>query len=549
MNVTRSGLYQLFVKEDKSTWMKVVASAVLAGIFQGVIVLLINQIAAGLLDGGLHLRALLLVTLTLLAYALASYYSTTRTVALAEHAMFAKYLTIADRIRNVGTVGFETIGKGRIYSTLQANVDIIIETSKSLGSIGAGVVMILFCGVYIAYMSKIAILIVICFYLFGIFVYTTNLKNVQGVLRRGVALEGEFIQTFRHFIEGFKELKVDTAKGDDLSSNHMAVGAEKATEARVEAENRLAVNSVFVQAFYYAMIAATLLLLPRITSLSTSEIIKIAAVVLFSYGSMSRIVMSIPMVLKAGSAIRQLDGLEEELAREEERDAPCPEGVVIDGNGVIELRDASFSYPSENGNRQFVLGPVNLAIKPGEIIFIVGGNGSGKTTLLKLLCGLYRPCGGELAVNGAPLAESCYRRFRNLFSVVFPDYCLFDRFYGHDVDGSIVSALLEKMGLNKRTEFKDGAFTNLKLSAGQRKRMAILCAHAESSPWLVMDEVAADLDPEFKKYFYETYLKELREAGRTIVAVSHDEKYFHVADRVVTCEDGRIISDVRHGSM
>tara|TARA_B110000503_G_C7167541_1_gene422633 strand:+ start:254 stop:1906 length:1653 start_codon:yes stop_codon:yes gene_type:complete len=547
MEITNSGLYQLFSKEDKSTWATVLAAAVLAGLFQGLIVLLINQIAANLNTGGLHIRYLLLVALALLAFALLSYYSTTKTVALAEQAMFNKYLSIADSIRRASTIGFEDIGKGHIYSTLQTNVHIIVETSKTLSSIGAAIVMIIFCGVYIAYISKAAIVIVLSFYLFGIFVYATNHKNIGEIMRKGAALETDFIRLFRHFIEGFKELKVDTAKGDDLYDNHMVVGAEAATTARVETENRLATNSVFVQSFYYAMIAATLVLLPQLGSIPTQDIIKIAAVVLFSYGSMTRIVMSIPLILKAETAINRLSDLEKRLLGIKERDTPCKENtLVLDQEMSIELRNAHFSYPSDKANEHFVLGPVDLSFKAGEIVFLVGGNGSGKTTLLKTLCGLYRPHSGELLVNGMPLQDSCYQDYRNAFSVIFPDYCIFDKFYGQDVDQELVSDLLEKMGLEKVTSLKDGGFTNLKLSAGQRKRLAILCAHVESGQWLVMDEVAADLDPEFKKFFYEAYLDELRKAGKTIIAVSHDEKYFHLADRVIKCEEGRIVAGITY---
>jgi putative ATP-binding cassette transporter len=543
MKITRSGLYNLFIKEDKSAWSGVVVTALFAGLLQGVIILLINQIAGNLANGGLHLRYLLLIVLALVAYALASYHSTSRTIALAQRATTAKYLAIADRLRRAGTIGFESIGKGRIYSTLQANTDIIIETSKSLASVGAGIVMIAFCAVYIAYMSKVAIIIVVIFYLFGIFVFATNLKRAQGTLREAREQKAGFIRLFRHFLEGFKEIKVNQARGNDLFDNHLREKSGRADQASIKAECLLSVNSVFVQAFYYAMIASTLVLLAQLRAIETLTVLKITAVVLFSYGSMSRIVMSIPLILKAESAVAGLDGLENDLAKVEETDTPSMASFQVGDSGVdISLREVRFSYPDGNDKNNFTLGSVDLDIKAGETVFIVGGNGSGKTTLLKLLCGLYRPDSGSFSVNGEIVIPQCYRTYRNIFSIIFSDFCIFDRFYGQDVNEQQVEGVLMQMGLQKHVHRENGRFAELKLSSGQRKRLALVCAHIESHPMLVVDEVAADLDPGFRRYFYETYLAELKAIGKTVIAVTHDEKFFHLADRVLTCEDGKVFT-------
>jgi putative pyoverdin transport system ATP-binding/permease protein len=317
MEITNSGLYQLFAKEDKSTWVTALVAAILAGLFQGLIVLLINQLAENLSDGWLHIRYLPLLTLALIAFALLTYYSTTKTVALAEQAMFSKYLPIGDSLRRASTIGFENIEKAHICSTLQTNIDIVIETSKTLSSIVAASVMIIFCGVYIAYISKAAILIVSSFYLFGIFLYATNNKNGGDIMRKGAALNN------------FKELKVNSTKGDDPYDNYMVMGAEAASAARVETEDRLATNSAFVQSFYYAMVAAILVILPQIGPISIQDIIKILALVLFSYGSVTRIVMSIPLIIKAETAINRLSELENGLLKIEEGDVPYNENMLV----------------------------------------------------------------------------------------------------------------------------------------------------------------------------------------------------------------------------
>ncbi|RKZ40912.1 MAG: hypothetical protein DRR00_32115, partial [Candidatus Parabeggiatoa sp. nov. 3] len=80
------------------------------------------------------------------------------------------------------------------------------------------------------------------------------------------------------------------------------------------------------------------------------------------------------------------------------------------------------------------------------------------------------------------------------------------------------------------------------LSTGQKKRLAFITAILEDKPIYVFDELAADQDPAFRQYFYEVVLQELKQQGKTIIAVTHDDKYFHVADRVLKMEYGQIVN-------
>ncbi len=102
-----------------------------------------------------------------------------------------------------------------------------------------------------------------------------------------------------------------------------------------------------------------------------------------------------------------------------------------------------------------------------------------------------------------------------------------------------INALLEVMELSGKTAFRDGGFTNTHLSTGQRKRLALVVACLEDKPVYVFDEVAADQDVHFRGYFYETLLPELKNRGRTVVVVTHDDRYFHVADRVLGMDYGK----------
>jgi putative ATP-binding cassette transporter len=203
----------------------------------------------------------------------------------------------------------------------------------------------------------------------------------------------------------------------------------------------------------------------------------------------------------------------------------------------------TFHYRDKSGKTLFSLSSINLTLKQGEMLFIVGGNGSGKSTLLKLLTGLYYPATGFLYVDDDEIDSSNYQSYRELFAIIFTDFHLFDRLDGlGEVDESRLKSLLRLMELNKKTKYIDGKFTNLELSTGQKKRLAFIAAVLEDKPIYIFDELAADQDPQFRKQFYEVILPDLKKQGKTIIAVTHDDKYFHVADRVLKMEYGQLVN-------
>ncbi len=544
MNIADFRLYNLIVKEDKGSWLKIVMAACLAGLLQGCIVVIINQAAGNITQGGLNLRYFFLFCVTIAAYGLASYFASMQTTKVTEQVLFSTYVGIADKIRHANTMAFESIGKSKIYTTLHTNTDIILESSKLLAGIGAAVVMILFCAVYIAMMSHSAILAIVIFYLFGVFVYVTNFKRARRLLDDANEQSQRFRGLFSYFLEGFKEIKVDEKKSKDLFINYIKKQSKQAKSSRIRSENQLTVNTVFVQSCYYIIIAMVIFLLPRITTIEPVVIVKIAVVVLFSYGSMTRIVMAIPLLLKSEHAIKNLDQLNDLLSQSTESAKPY-NGQFLNldyTKATINVQDIMFHYSGNEDSSAFSIGPANFEISPGQIIFITGSNGSGKTTLLKLLCGLYQPSQGNLAINGQRIDEKNYDDYRNLFSVIFSDYYIFDRFYGQQrVDDKLVNKMLTRLGLGDRLRWMDGQFSNLNVSAGQKKRLALILGYLDESPYLIMDEVAADLDPLFRKYFYEEFLQQLVSQGKTIIAVSHDDKYFSRADRLINIEQGKIL--------
>ncbi len=203
-------------------------------------------------------------------------------------------------------------------------------------------------------------------------------------------------------------------------------------------------------------------------------------------------------------------------------------------------------FPRKNGGAGFEFGPVDVTFRVGEIVFIVGENGSGKTTLIKLLLGLYMPTSGQILLDGERVRTDGLDDYRQLFSAVFADYFLFDDLLagGSDFAGR-AAAYLQKLEIAHKVRVEGDAFTTTDLSTGQRKRLALVHAYLEQRPVMMFDEWAADQDPSFRRVFYRELLPDLKRQGKTLIVVSHDDRYFDAADRIIRLENGKIVEDCR----
>ncbi|MCF6627618.1 multidrug ABC transporter permease/ATP-binding protein [Raoultella ornithinolytica] len=206
---------------------------------------------------------------------------------------------------------------------------------------------------------------------------------------------------------------------------------------------------------------------------------------------------------------------------------------------TLELRDVCFHYPDNS----FAVGPINLTLQRGELVFLIGGNGSGKSTLAMLLTGLYQPASGQILLDGQPLAADKPEDYRKLFSAVFTDVWLFDRLLGPGgkaADSALVDQWMAYLKMTHKLQLDNGRIVDLKLSKGQKKRVALLLALAEERDIILLDEWAADQDPHFRREFYQLLLPLLQQMGKTVFAISHDDHYFQHADRLLEMRSGQL---------
>ncbi|MDO9269110.1 MAG: cyclic peptide export ABC transporter [Methylobacter sp.] len=343
--------------------------------------------------------------------------------------------------------------------------------------------------------------------------------------------------------EGIRELKLHRQRSDAFMAQSLAVSAE--TYSRYSFRGAVAylwVNQ-WAQLLYYLAIGVILYVFPAWQAIDREVIGGYALVFLFMMTPLTLLTTSLPIFSGAKVSLQKVGQLGDQLKRQTVPvDVPDKKTEVCAMFSGLSLQGVTHSFHREKENRNFILGPVDLDFKPGELVFLIGGNGSGKTTLAMLLIGLYMPEQGLIRWNGK-VVDDCNRDdYLQNFSVIFSDFYLFDELYGVDNQNALVDDYLQRLHLHHKVRVENGRFSSVNLSQGQRKRLALLVAYLEDRPFYVFDEWAADQDPEFKHLFYTELLPALKARGKTVLIISHDDRYFYLADRCIKLEEGRIIA-------
>jgi putative ATP-binding cassette transporter len=531
-------LIDFYTKESTVSATPIIISAVISGIANGSLLAIINQAAESASYDSLNVRYFLLFAIAMAIFVGTKKFALKRSTILAENVIKQIRIRITDKIRHSRLLFLEELGKPEIYTRLTQDTNLISQSGIVIMNACQSAVMIFFASIYIAILSKIAFFIALFSIGCAVVIYLSNLKEIHKDLHESTNKETEFFDSLNDILDGFKEIKINKAKSDDLFDYFKDIG--HSTEAlKVNVGVKFVKNIIFANSFFYILMAVIVFLLPTLTPTYTDVIIKTTAAILFIIGPLGGVVEAIPFFSRANVAIENLYQLEDGLDT-----AGKDVYEVVEKRehfNEIQLDNVLFSYKDKAGTPLFTVGSIDLSIKRGEILFLVGGNGSGKSTVLKLLTGLYYPLSGIIKLDDREVT-TIYPTYRELFSIIFTDFHLFNRLYGiKEVDIQKMNRLLTVTELDKKTKFIDGKFTNINLSTGQRKRLALIVALLEDKPIYVFDEVAADQDPNFKKYFYEEMLKDLKNQGKTIIIVSHDDRYFHVADRILKMEYGKFV--------
>ncbi len=520
------------------------AMASLAGAANVFLLALVNNAAEHVVVGELDLQLLGLYLCGFGILATAQHYSMTRTAQAVDTVVQRMRQRIADKVRRADLRLVERLGGISAYAALYQDATVVSQGAQLVVFAARSLLILVSAALYLLLLSPLSVAAMLAIYATLAPVYVLSLRRTRQGFLDAEESDRRVFARFTGILAGFKELKLNRPENDALFGS-IAETAEEGYRLKRATAARQMRGMVLRRTINYVALFAVVFLVPLLSSESPDRILKVAATVLLILGPLTVVIDGLPILVRVDAAVGNLESLEARLdaagLHADEHSPPAP----LSGFKRITLDGVGFHYRDKDGQCLFGVGPLDLTLHAGETLFIVGGNGSGKSTLLKLMTGLYSPDEGRILLDGQDVPPAERARYRTLFTSVFRDFHVFERLYGlPDIDPEIVNAKLAELGLADKTRYGEAGFSNLDLSAGQKKRLAFAAAMLKERPVLVLDELAADQDAQFRRRYYEEILPRLKAAGHTLLVVSHDEQHFHTADRVLQMRDGQILAQV-----
>jgi putative ATP-binding cassette transporter len=439
----------------------------------------------------------------------------------------------------------EHIGIPRILTTLTEDVAVLGWAAQNIPSVATHAAVLLGCAIYLGWLSWPVLLAVCLFMIAGAFGYRILTARAYRHLQHARDTRDLLFQHFRGLTEGMKELKLHSDRRKAFLSERIDTATEALKRDAMAGIRRHLTADAWSQVLFYGLLGGLLFAAPAATALSTEAQTGYLLTALYMMSPVWGVMEAWPIIARAQISLEKVRALGLSLGNT--GTVVVPESRLPPARwDRLELDGVTFAYPADVDGRTFTLGPIDLALHQGELVFLVGGNGSGKSTFVKVLSGLYSPQVGTIRLNGQAITDKSREGYCEYFSVIFSDFYLFDTLLGlrgPDLDARAGRYLIE-LELDDKVQIKDGAFSTTALSQGQRKRLALLTAFLEDRPIYVFDEWAADQDPHYREIFYRRLLPDLKARGKTVVVISHDDRYYHLGDRIIRLEYGKIGADM-----
>lgn len=527
-----------------TSWISVtfaVVAGLLGGICSAGLIALINFAIAHpqsstltLLMGFLGLCLLLLGTMT---------YSLVALGRLVHGVTFRLRIQLIQRILACPLRHLEELGAPKLLAALTDDVEAISMASFLIANLCVAIAMLMACLLYLSWLSWQLSGIILIYMTIAVWGYNSLLKRGRYFFRKARNAQDQLFGHFRTVIEGTKELKLHANRRVDFLGQDLETTADSVQNYNVIATDIFAFTGSLGLVLMFLPIGIAVIVAPLWGNLPVSVFSGAALTLIFSLTPLRIILNSMPELVKASVALEKINSLGLSLSAQVAETETTAKLLSSKSEGIsFELINVIHTYKHERDSSFFTLGPIDLAFNPGELVFIIGGNGSGKSTLVKLITGLYAPEDGSIRMNGSIITPENRERYRQHFSAVFSDFYLFDRLLGldqSDLDPQTQDYLV-RLQLDRKVQVKDGVLSTTALSQGQRKRLALLTAYLEDRPIYVFDEWASDQDPVFKEIFYSQLLPELKNRGKTVLVISHDDRYFYCADRIVKLDYGKV---------
>ena len=532
----------------KASW-KLLALSVVTGLLSGgCSAALLASIGRAVAADAEQLRAIVPVFLALGGLApIAAIVSQVTLIRISQRAIVELRLHLVRQILSADLQRVEALGAPRLLATLTNDVRMVSQAISLLPLICIDLAVTVGCFIYIATLSWRVLLLVSALTVVAVLSCNWLIARGKYWLSRSREEQDVLYGHVRARSEGFKELKLHAARRQAFFDRDVRASTERFRRHQERGLTYLTATSSWGKLIFVFVMGFVLFALPNLMVVPPMMMSSYVVILTYLMLPIEKLIGQLPAFSQANVALQKIEKLGFALAdRPSDRDLPVPDRPPRRDWQRLDFNGITRTYQTDSDDRPFTLGPIDLSLKAGEIVFIVGGNGSGKSTLAKLLVGLYAPDAGEVVFDGQSVASDADREwFRQHFAAVFADFYLFEQLLGLDSPelDAIATRYIARLQLDRKVRVTGGQLSTTALSQGQRKRLALLTAFLEDRTIYLFDEWAADQDPNFKDVFYREVLPELKRQGKTAIVITHDDRYFDCADRVITLEYGQLVGD------
>lgn len=462
-------------------------------------------------------------------------------VNLSQEAVYKLRLRLSGLILGCPLRHLEELGANRLLATLTDDIQAISNAVFDIPLLCINIALIFGCLVYLFWLSGAVFLVTVTFLAIAMAIVQLLITKAEGLFKLSRNEQDRLFKNFRAITDGIKELKLHTSRREAFLTEELQATARLSRDYKVASLRILAIATSLGDLLFFILIGLLIFALPKQTTISTTVLSGYVLTITYLLRPLQSILQILPAFSQAKVALQKIETLGLSLASNVETISTKSKLPPV--FNTIELRSIVHAYHTEQEESNFTIGPIDLNFYPNELVFIVGGNGSGKSTLAKLITGLYIPEAGEILLDNQQITDKNRESYRQLFATVFADFYLFERILGINLNNLDAQAqeYLMKLHLEHKVQVKEGILSTTELSQGQRKRLALLTAYLEDRPVYLFDEWASDQDPFFREIFYKQLLPELKHQGKTVMVISHDDRYFHLADRVIKLEYGKLV--------
>ena len=512
----------------------------LVGILNTLLIAVINTAAADVAKNESVTLEFLGYALIFIAFLLCTRRANEQNIEKANDFIYRFKIRIMHDVFRSNLYKVDKLGRDYILEVLNRDTQLVSQSVNSVLGIFQSMLTVFFLMLYMATISMTACLILLSSTIVVLIVGVAELNQLVEALRNLSVREAQVNGLYASFLSGYKEVKMNSRRALGLTRDMIADAKDVNTE-KTALLQRMTRFFMYLQMLMYLVVGLIIFVVPVFSTDFASNVLMVTTTALFLASSVSSAIVMVPNLSIANIAARNLRELSENLSFESS-DRTTTGLTEFSDVKTLKLENITYVHSTDGGGRPFTLGPISYEFQAGNVYFIRGNNGSGKTTLIRVLLGLYQSQSGRLLVNGEPIAEPSNSAYRDLFAVVFSDFYLFKKLYGLPAaEEAELNDLLDLFQMRSKVSIENGVFSDLNFSTGQRKRLALLVALLEKKKIIVLDEWAADQDPEFRQEFYERIIPKLRELGKTVIAITHDDQYYELADHVIYMENGQSI--------